>query len=130
MVVVNGYVSKGSEEYTERMAAASLAAEQKRTNSRKKKYAYFYTNTSSIMLNGFQNIDEDTQLGTLEMDINVNCLDDFENSIIRLIDKKHSKTLKDAKLFKSNAGYTFFSKIPNTNYIYVDKIKIERIEEI
>lgn len=130
MVVVNGYVSKGSEEYTERMTAASLAAEQKRTNSRKKKYSYFYTNSSSIMLNGFQNIDEDGHVGALELDINVNCLDDFETSIIRLIDKKHSKTFKDAKLFKSSDGYTFFSKISGTKYIYVDKIKIDRIEEI
>lgn len=130
MVVVNGYVSKGSEEYTERMTAASLAAEQKRTNSRKKKYVYFYSNSSSIMLNGFQNIDEDANVGTLELNINVNNLDDFETSIINLIDKKHSSTLKDAKLFKSGSGYTFFSKIPGTKYIYVDNIKIERIEEI
>lgn len=64
MVVVNGYVSKGSEEYFERMDISANLAEQKRANVRKKKYSYNITNTSSIMTNAFQNIDEDSRLGS------------------------------------------------------------------
>lgn len=129
MVVVNGYVSKGSEEYFERMDVSANLAEQKRANVRKKKYSYNITNTSSIMTNAFQNIDEDSRLGELEFDIGVNSIDDFENSIIKLIDRKHSSTLENAKLYKNNGSYTFFSKIPGTKYIYVDIIKINKIEE-
>lgn len=129
MVTINGYVSKGSEEYTERMQNATAIAEKNRSKNRNKKFSYFYTTTSAIMLNGFQNIDEDSQLGVLEFDINVNSIDDFENSIIKLIDKKHNSVLREPKLFKTNGSYTFFSKVPGTKYIYVDKIKIDRIEE-
>ena len=129
MVVVNGYVAKGSDEYFERIDSSAEVVQKRKSVGKKKKYSYHVTNTSAIMTNSFQNIDEDSQLGSLEFDISVNCLDDFEASIIKLVDQKHSCTLKDPKVFKGNGSYMFFSKIPGTKYIYVDNIKINKIEE-
>lgn len=128
MVTINGYVAKGSEEYTERMNIAMARAEKKR-NTKKKNYTYFYTTTSAIMTKGFQDVDDDSHVGVLECDIGVNDLDDFENSIVKLIKQKHDSTLQSSKLFKTATGYTFFSQIKGTNYIYVDRVKIERKEE-
>ena len=128
MIILSGFVSKGSESYTDRRLASTSFSDKIRSERKSKKYSYFYTNSSYIMNKGFQHIDTDSTIGSLGLSINVNSLEDFENSIIKILDEKHS-SFKDSKHFKTNNTYNFFFNIPQTNFIYVDRIEIAKVVE-